>query len=75
MKPFLPVDKANHFIVGTVVCSLAILFMPALQAFLCAVIVGATKEAYDLFSETGTPDYKDLLFTIAGSIPVLISHL
>jgi hypothetical protein len=73
--PISEIDKANHFIAGTIICSLAILFVSALQAFLIVTIIGAIKEAYDLFSETGTPDYKDLLFTIAGAIPVLISHL
>ena len=75
MKPFIPLDKANHFIAGAIVSGIAILFLPVLYAFLITIIVGATKEAYDLFSKTGTPDINDLLFTIAGSIPVLISHL
>jgi hypothetical protein len=75
MKPFIPVDKANHFVAGAIASGIAILFVPVLYAFLIAVIVGAAKELYDLFSDNGTPDINDLLFTIAGSIPVLISHI
>lgn len=74
-KFLIPVDKANHFIAGAIASGIAILFVPVLYAFLITAIIGATKELYDLFSETGTPDLNDLLFTIAGSIPVLISHL
>ena len=76
MNNFLiPVDKANHFIAGAIICGIAILFIPVLYAFLITALVGATKEIYDLVSKKGTPDIKDFLFTIAGAIPVLISHL
>ena len=76
MKPFIPeLDKANHFVAGTVICGLAMLIISPLTALILTAIAGAAKEGYDLVSEKGNPDLKDFLYTVAGALPVLISHL
>lgn len=69
------IDKANHFIAGTIICSLFMLFIPILYAFLITSSIGILKEIFDIISGMGTFDIKDILFTIAGSTPVLISHI
>ena len=73
--PIIPLDKANHFIYGAVISGLAILVMPTMYAFMLTALAGVGKEIYDLYSKKGTPDVNDFLYTIAGSAPVLISHL
>jgi len=73
--PIVPLDKANHFIYGALISGVAILVMPWLYAFIVTAVVGVAKEVYDHYSKKGTPDINDFLYTIAGSVPVLISHL
>jgi hypothetical protein len=69
------IDKANHFIAGTIICSLFMLFIPILYAFLITSCIGIIKEIFDLILGIGTFDIKDILFTIAGTLPLLISHI
>ncbi len=75
MKLLIPVDKANHFIAGVLISGVAILLMPVLYTFVLTTMVGVAKEFYDHVSKKGTPDVVDLLYTMAGSVPVLISHI
>lgn len=75
MKLLLPVDKANHFIAGTIIYCLAILFLSPIAALIPVILIGGIKEMCDCWSGKGTPDLKDTLFTIAGAIPVLITYL
>lgn len=76
MNNFLiPVDKANHFIAGTVIYSLAVLIMNPFLAILPVLITAGGKEMYDYLSKKGTPDVMDVLFTILGALPVLITKL
>jgi hypothetical protein len=71
----IPIDKANHFIAGTIVYCLAILFLSPIAALVPVIMVGVAKELYDLWSGKGTPDINDFSFTLLGAIPVLITHL
>lgn len=76
MKKFLiPVDKANHFIAGTVLYCLAALILPPGLALVPVMAAAAGKEIYDAISKKGTPDIADYLFTIAGAIPPLVINL
>lgn len=68
----IPVDKANHFIVGTIIYVLASFILSPIFAIIPVVIVGLAKEIYDYITKTGTPDMIDLLFTILGALPPLI---
>jgi len=71
----IPVDKANHFIVGTVAYVLfSIIFSPII-AIILVTLIGLGKEVYDHKSKTGNADPIDLLFTVLGAIPPMILDL
>ena len=74
-KFLISVDKANHFIVGTIIYCLALFLLSPLLALIPVIITGGAKEAYDYYSGKGTPDINDFIFNILGAIPVLITHL
>ena len=74
-KLLIPVDKANHFIAGTVIYCLSALFLSAPMALIPVLVVAAGKEVYDGVSKKGTLDVIDYLFTIAGAIPPLVISL
>jgi len=74
-KLLIEADKANHFIVGTVIYCLALFIMSPLLALLPVIAIGAAKEVYDGISKKGNADIMDFLYTVAGAIPVLITHL
>jgi hypothetical protein len=75
MNLTIPVDKANHFIAGTIIYCLATLFLSPVAALIPVILAGGAKEMYDCWSGKGTPDFNDFLFTLLGAIPVLITHL
>ena len=74
-KFIIPVDKANHFIAGTIIYCIASIFLTPVVALAPVVIIGATKEVYDKYSKKGTPDIIDFLYTIAGALPVLMTQI
>jgi hypothetical protein len=69
------IDKANHFIAGTIIYSLASLFLTPMIALVPVAIIGAAKEMYDKYSKKGTPDIIDFLYTVAGALPVLLTTI
>lgn len=84
MLPVIPQDKANHFVYGAVIFTVAyVLFtiagLPALPIAAGAVVGFAVgKEVYDkMHKENHTPDIKDALATMAGgfvvALPLLIN--
>ena len=74
-KLLIPVDKANHFIAGTLIYCIASLFLTPIVALAPVVIIGASKEVYDKYSKKGTPDVIDFLYTVAGALPVLLTTI
>jgi hypothetical protein len=67
MLIFKQIDKANHFIVGTLMyCFFAIILGPILSIILVS-IVATFKELFD-----DKFDFIDLLCTIAGALPAFI---
>ena len=74
-KYIIPVDKANHFIAGTITYCIAALIIPPAAAIIPVIAVAAGKEMYDAIYKKGTPDIIDYLFTIAGAIPPLVINL
>jgi hypothetical protein len=69
------IDKANHFIAGTIIYCLASLFLSPVAALIPVIIIGAAKEVYDKYSKKGTPDIIDFLYTVAGALPVLLTNI
>ena len=74
-KFIIPVDKANHFIAGTIIYCIASIFLTPIVALAPVVIIGAAKEVYDKYSKKGTPDIIDFLYTVAGALPVLMTQI
>ena len=74
-KLLIPVDKANHFIAGTLIYCIASLVLTPIVSLAPVVIIGASKEVYDKYSKKGTPDIIDFLYTVAGAIPVLLTNI
>jgi hypothetical protein len=72
-KLLIPVDKANHFIAGTLIYCVASLFLTPIVALAPVVVIGAAKEVYDKSSKKGTPDLVDFIFTVLGALPVLLT--
>ena len=68
------IDKANHFIVGNIIFCAATLFLNPLLSLLIVILVGVGKEVRDYLTYK-VFDIKDLLYTIAGALPVLITTL
>jgi hypothetical protein len=68
----IPVDKANHFIVGTIIYVLSAFILSPLFAMIPVIIIGLSKEIYDYITKKGTPDIIDFLFTVLGALPPLI---
>jgi hypothetical protein len=69
------IDKANHFIAGTLIYCLANVFLTPLVALIPVIVIGAAKEMYDKYSKKGNPDVMDFLYTIAGALPVLLTTI
>ena len=49
--------------------------MIPIYALILTAVVGVFKEMYDALTDKGTPDIFDILFTIAGAIPVFLTHI
>jgi hypothetical protein len=74
-KYLIPIDKANHFIVGSFIYLISSFFLSPIYSFIPVMIIGSLKETYDYISKKGTPDLVDLLYTIAGSLPLFITKI
>lgn len=74
--PLIPHDKANHFVYGAVTCALVVLTTKQPTAgILAAVVLGVVKEVYDLATKTGTPDWRDAVWTAAGGACVWLGDV
>lgn len=71
----IPKDKQYHFIAGLLIYLLSQFFFTIWFALIPVIAIGTAKEVYDYISKKGTPEINDLLFTIYGSIPILIIKL
>ena len=54
---------------------LASLFLTPIAALAPVVIIGAAKEVYDKYTKKVTPDIIDLLYTVGGALPVLLTNI
>jgi len=71
----IPIDKQYHFFAGFIIYFLSQLFFTTWFALIPVIAIATLKEVYDYISKKGTPEINDLLFTIYGSIPILIVKL
>jgi hypothetical protein len=73
--PLIPIDKANHFIYGSIIYTLGNVLFTPLLSIIIVLIIGALKELYDYHTKTGTPDYKDFLWTVFGGLVIFINNI
>jgi len=71
----IPIDKQYHFIAGLVIYLIAQSFLTIWWALIPVIAIATLKEVYDYISGKGTPDINDLLFTIYGTIPIVVVKL
>jgi hypothetical protein len=71
----IPKDKQYHFIAGLLIYLWSQLIFTIWVAMIPVIAIATAKEVYDYISKKGTPEINDLLFTIYGSIPILIIKL
>lgn len=74
MIPTLPADKANHFVYGSLVALVGLLF-GVLPAAVMVLVAAFGKEIFDLATGRGTPDGFDALATVAGGAAVVAPTL
>lgn len=73
--PLIPLDKANHFIYGSLIALAALFVVSPLPALMVVATAAIGKEIADQFGN-GTPDPIDALVTIAGGlVPILANVL
>jgi hypothetical protein len=68
------IDKANHFIVGNIIFCAASLFLNPILSLLLVILVATGKEVRDYLTYK-VFDIKDLLYTVAGAVPVLLTQI
>jgi hypothetical protein len=61
------IDKANHFIVGTILYCFFVAFLDPTSSFLMVYLVGFMKEYFD-----DKPDMMDAFYTALGALPIFI---
>jgi hypothetical protein len=71
----IQIDKQYHFIAGLVIYLIAQSFLTIWWALIPVIAIATLKEVYDYISGKGTPDINDLLFTIYGTIPIVVVKL
>jgi hypothetical protein len=81
MLPLIAHDKANHYLYGSVIALVTFLVafnipsvavFASIAALIATTIMAVAKELYDKYSGTGTPDFYDIVYTVAGGIVVLL---
>lgn len=73
--PLIPLDKANHFIYGSLIALAALFAVSPLPALMVVAAAAIGKEIADQFSH-GTPDPIDALVTVVGGlVPILANVL
>jgi len=65
--PFIPCDKANHFIYGLLIFSLSYPVVGALIAGIISTVVAGAKEVYDYRTPGHESSWLDIVWTLAGS--------
>lgn len=71
----IPKDKQYHFFAGLLIYLWSQFIFTIWVALIPVVAIATAKEVYDYISKKGTPEINDLLYTIYGTIPILIIKL
>lgn len=65
------VDKANHFIAGTLIFCAAAIFLPVALSFTITALTAWLKEYRDMVTRKTSFDFWDFFFTVLGAFPPL----
>jgi hypothetical protein len=61
------IDKANHFVVGTLLFCFFALFIDPVFSYFMVYLIAFFKEYFD-----DQPDMIDTLYTVLGALPVFV---
>jgi VanZ family protein len=73
--PVIELDKANHFIYGSVIYALSLLIFPIIPSLLIVALIAALKEWHDHYVPGANADIMDFIWTMAGCLPILLTQL
>jgi len=74
-KLLIPLDKANHFIYGFLIYYLSNFIFDKYTSLNIVIIIAVLKEViYDGLMKKGTPDYKDIIYTIIPGLLLMIKY-
>lgn len=69
-------DKTLHFNAGLAIAIVFGVFFGAVVGLLLAVVAGIGKEVYDYYTEKGTPEIADVMYTwFGGAVGFIITLL
>ena len=71
-REWLSLDGLLHLLVCTVIVLFFGAFLPLWGAIIVAMVAGMVKEIYDLISQKGTPEWRDLVCDLIGIVLGLI---
>jgi VanZ family protein len=73
--PVIELDKANHFIYGSIIYALSLLIFPIIPSLIIVAVIAALKELHDNYVPGATADIMDWIWTMAGCLPILLIQL
>ena len=68
----IPCDKRIHFLVGSIIASILVLFMQPAHVLAVGIILGIGLEYYLKYTKSGNFEITDMIATISGFLVVLI---
>jgi hypothetical protein len=71
MLPMLDVDKANHFVYGSIVAAITQILAGPETAFAAVLLVAIGKELYDIFYKKTEHSVADIMATLFGGFVVM----
>jgi hypothetical protein len=74
LKPKFLNDKETHALYGTVIYLLLLIVNP-LFAIISTFSIAVIIELYDYFSKRGTPEIKDVIYTIIIPLTIFLTKL
>jgi hypothetical protein len=74
LKPKFLNDKETHALYGTIIYLLLSIVNP-LFAIVATFLIAIIIEIYDYFSKKGTPEIKDILYTVVIPLTIFLTKL
>ena len=68
----IPCDKRIHFLVGSIIASMLVLFIQPAYVLTIGIILGIGLEYYQKYTKSGNFEIMDIISTISGFLVVLL---